>query len=494
MGRATNTASITLTWLYARSAPPPEGTFPAPATRSRNAVLARIPKVARPTSHQRSRSRGFGVKAAVPGSFPRNRSRGRFCHASRAPSVVTSNKSRVYQIVPELLRPGRMAELAERLRLDLPDPLPGDAELPPDLLERPRLPVPQAEPELDDPPLPGRQRPEDRDDLVLHHAEGRCFEGGDGPDVLDELSEPVLFLADGGLQGQGLSGHRKDFFDLLRRQADALADLFRDGLPAEGLHEVPLRAADLVDVLGHVHRDPDDPGLVGDGPADGLADPPGGVSRELVPAGVVELLHRPEQAQVPLLGQVEEGHAAGDVMLGDGDHQTQVGLDQPPLGHARVALHPAEQVDHLRPFPRLVAPADRLSPDALEVEPLLRVELVVADTDHRVHHPAEPLAVHPPREGDGCQQIARELPRLEAHGQVDLLRGGQEGDSADLLEVHPDGVVGGTLEKLLPAAPARTVGLDPALLVLPRDVDDLDASAPEDLLHVCQELLDLLGG
>src|SRR6266540_2395211 len=250
MGRATNTASITLMWLYARSAPPREGTFPAPATRSRNAVLARIPKVARPTSHQRSRSRGFGVKAAVPGSFPRNRSRGRFCHASRAPSVVTSNKSRVYQIVPELLRPGRVAELAERLRLDLPDPLPGDAELPPHLLERPRLPVPQA--------------------------------------------EPVLFLADGGLQGQGLSGHRKDFFDLLRRQADPLADLFRDGLPAEGLHEVPLRPADLVDALGHVHRDPDDPGLVGDGPADGLADPPGRESRELVPAGVVELLHRPK--------------------------------------------------------------------------------------------------------------------------------------------------------------------------------------------------------
>src|SRR6266545_5684163 len=239
MGRATNTASITLTWLYARSAPPLAGTFAVPAARSRNAVLARIPKVARPTSHQRSRSRGFGVKAAVPGAFPRNRSRGRFCHASRPLSVVTSNKSRVHEIVPELLRPGRMAELAERLRLDLPDPLPGDAELPPDLLERPRLPVGQAEPELDDPPLPVRQRPEDRDDLVLHHAEGRCFEGGDGLDVLDELSEPVLFLADGGLQGQGLSGHRKDFFDLLRRQADALADLFRDGLPAEGLHEVP---------------------------------------------------------------------------------------------------------------------------------------------------------------------------------------------------------------------------------------------------------------
>src|SRR6266542_1531455 len=43
-------------------------------------------------------------------------------------------------------------------------------------------------------------------------------------------------------------------------------------------------------------------------------------------------------------------------------------------------------------------------------------------------------------------------------------------------------------------SPASTVGLDPALLVLPRDFDDLDAFVPKDLLHVCQELLDLLGG
>src|SRR6266542_4144545 len=55
------------------------------------------------------------------------------------------------------------------------------------------------------------------------------------------------------------------------------------------------------------------------------------------------------------------------------------------------------------------------------------------------------------------------------------------------------GSYAGALEKLLPA-PARTVGLDPALLVLPRDFDNLDAFVPKDLLHVCEELLDLLGG
>ena len=73
------------------------------------------------------------------------------------------------------------------------------------------------------------------------------------------------------------------------------------------------------------------------------------------------------------------------------------------------------------------------------------------------------------------------------------MRGGQERDPADLFEVHPDGVRGWTLEQLLSTA-ERADGLDPTLLVLPPDVDDLDAFVREDLLHVCEELLDLLGG
>src|SRR5207244_9264610 len=78
----------------------------------------------------------------------------------------------------------------------------------------------------------------------------------DGLVVLDEFSElSLLLLADRGLQGQGVPGHRKDFFDLLRGQADALADLFRRGLPAERLHELWLSPAHLVDEPGHVRRD-----------------------------------------------------------------------------------------------------------------------------------------------------------------------------------------------------------------------------------------------
>ncbi len=48
------------------------------------------------------------------------------------------------------LTAGRVAELGQRLGLDLADPLPGDAELPAHFLQRPRMPVGQAEPQLDD--------------------------------------------------------------------------------------------------------------------------------------------------------------------------------------------------------------------------------------------------------------------------------------------------------------------------------------------------------
>ena len=58
---------------------------------------------------------------------------------------------------------------------------------------------------------------------------------------------------------------------------------------------------DLVDGLYHVDGDADGAGLVGDGPGDGLTDPPGGIGGELKALGEVELLHGLDQAQVCLL-------------------------------------------------------------------------------------------------------------------------------------------------------------------------------------------------
>ena len=65
----------------------------------------------------------------------------------------------------------------------------------------------------------------------------------------------------------------------------------------------------------------------------------------LIAAPVVELLDRPDEAQVALLDQVEEGQAAAHVALGDGDHQAQVGLDEPALSRHVVALDTLGQGD-----------------------------------------------------------------------------------------------------------------------------------------------------
>ncbi|MCY1177488.1 hypothetical protein D9M73_177980 [compost metagenome] len=87
-----------------------------------------------------------------------------------------------------------------------------------------------------------------------------------------------------------------------------------------------------------MHRNTDGAGLVGDRPGNGLTDPPGGIGRELVAATVFELVHGLHQADVAFLDQVEELQAAVGVLLGDGDHQTQVGFDQLFLRPASLGL------------------------------------------------------------------------------------------------------------------------------------------------------------
>jgi hypothetical protein len=81
-----------------------------------------------------------------------------------------------------------------------------------------------------------------------------------------------------------------------------------------------------------VHRDANGAGLVRDGAGNGLANPPGGIGRELVAAAVFELVHGLHEADVALLNQVEELEAAVGVLFGDGNDEAQVGFDQLALG------------------------------------------------------------------------------------------------------------------------------------------------------------------
>ena len=144
--------------------------------------------------------------------------------------------------------------------------------------------------------------------------------------------------------------------------------------------------------------DADGAGLVGDGPGDGLTDPPGGISGELKALGEVELLHGLDQAQIALLDQVQKLHAPAHIPLGDGHHQTQVGLGQALLGP-------------LAPLDGLVQLGTDLVGDLL------------------------PGLLHL------LQLLLGGVAGPHVLGQGDLLLGGEQIDLADLLQIHAHRVV-----------------------------------------------------
>src|SRR6185369_15945497 len=103
--------------------------------------------------------------------------------------------SALLQIVLQLAAPARVAELAERLRLDLANPLASDVELLAHFLERPRPAVLQPEPELEHAPLATGQRVEHRLHLLLEELVRGRLGRGQRATVLDEVAKVrILFL------------------------------------------------------------------------------------------------------------------------------------------------------------------------------------------------------------------------------------------------------------------------------------------------------------
>ena len=123
---------------------------------------------------------------------------------------------------------------------------------------------------------------------------------------------------------------------MLDRKAGRLGELVLRRLTAQLDLEPASRPRQLLLPLDDVHWHPDRPGVIRHGTLHRLADPPGGVRRELVTTAPVELLDRAVQAERALLNQIQEGDAEAPVALGDGDDQAQVRLDHASLG-GRVA-------------------------------------------------------------------------------------------------------------------------------------------------------------
>src|SRR5437763_10194772 len=239
-------------------------------------------------------------------------------------------------------------ESAQRVELDLADALAREAEPAADLLEGLRLRLVEPVTELEHLPLAVRQRRErlrerlapERDlDLVLRKR----------PVAGDEVAEGrVLLVADRLVEAGGGPRRGEHLVRLLQRQARLFGDLLERRLAAELGPQEPLRAVHLLEPLDDVDGHPDRPRLVGKRPRDGLADPPGRVRGELVPAPPVELLDGADQPEGSFLDQVEEGQTLVAVVLRDRDDEAQVRLDHALLRLAVAPLDALRKLDLLR--------------------------------------------------------------------------------------------------------------------------------------------------
>ena len=117
--------------------------------------------------------------------------------------------------------------------------------------------------------------------------------------------------------------------------------------------EAGVLVVELVAVAGHLAQggaeagravagEADQAGLLVERPADGLADPEGGVGGELEALAPVELVDGVLEAEVALLDEVEQLHAGGQgVAAGDAHDEAEVGPDEPVLGPGGGAVEAA---------------------------------------------------------------------------------------------------------------------------------------------------------
>src|SRR5262245_58831649 len=178
---------------------------------------------------------------------------------ARVSSMIAPSR---FEEAPELLGARRMAQLAERLRLDLADALAGDGEVLSHLLEGVLAAVGQPEAEAEDLFLPRRQRVQHLVGLLAQGEADHALDGRAHLLVLDEVAEvAVLLLADRRLERDGLLRDLEHLAHLVHRHFHLDGDLLRGGLAAQLLHELARGPDELVDGLDHVHGDADGAGL-----------------------------------------------------------------------------------------------------------------------------------------------------------------------------------------------------------------------------------------
>src|ERR1700760_4876766 len=196
------------------SATPSTGTF---STR-RRAVVQLIPPRLAPDSRMPGPA-GGRARHRQPGGGAERRSAGE---------------------VEQRLGAARVAQLGQRLLLELPDPLAGQAEGPADLVQRVRVAVVETEPHRHDRGFTWRQRVQCRTQLLGHQLTVDELRGLGRVDVLDQVADAGLaVLADGGVERDRLARRAQQLLDLVRGAVELDRHLLRSRPPAEELGPVP---------------------------------------------------------------------------------------------------------------------------------------------------------------------------------------------------------------------------------------------------------------
>src|SRR5829696_1408839 len=233
------------------------------------------------------------------------------------------------------------------MALDLTHALACEVERPAGLLERPRLRIVEAVAEDEHGALALRERPERTGEGLAAERDLDLLVGLQALARHEVAAHGVLGLSDRLIEARRRMRRRLHLARLLDGEACLLGDLLERGLSAELRPEDALGLVELLETLDDVHRHADRAGLVRKRPGHSLADPPGGVRRELVAAAPVELLDRADEPQRALLDQVQEGQALVPVVLRDRHDEAQVRLDHPLLRLHVAALDPLGELDLL---------------------------------------------------------------------------------------------------------------------------------------------------
>ncbi len=150
--------------------------------------------------------------------------------------------------------------------------------------------------------------------------------------VLDQIAVEAVPARNWSLEADRVLDNVEQLVNALLRQLRLHGDLGDGRLAIQLLCERAARAHYPAHLVGDVHRQPDEPTLVGERPSHCLANPPGRVRRELVAHSVVELLHRPDQPEIAFLDEVKQRHTGCPVVPRDRHHEPEVAFDEAALG------------------------------------------------------------------------------------------------------------------------------------------------------------------